>query len=67
MFAGNPMPEVSQIEWYINDVRLYQGDENIRFSDNYLTLYRSKVSGFILELFSRVQIIWHRSIWEISD
>ena len=48
--AGNPVPEVNQIEWYLNNVRLYQGDENVRFSDNYLTLYRSKVS-FVLTCF----------------
>ncbi|KAL5270637.1 hypothetical protein ACHWQZ_G001366 [Mnemiopsis leidyi] len=43
--GGNPVPEVNQIEWYLNDVRLYQGDQNVRFSDNYLTLYRSKMTS----------------------
>ena len=64
--AGNPVPEVNQIEWYLNNVRLYQGDENVRFSDNYLTLYRSKVS-FVLTFYRRNLLEILSKFWSIRE
>eukprot|EP00116_Pleurobrachia_bachei_P008914 sb/3469176/ len=42
--SGNPEPEVSQIEWYIGETRVQQGDNNIRFSDDYRTLFKSSLT-----------------------
>ena len=44
VLSGNPQPNIHQIEWYSNDARLNQGDTNVRFSEDFLTLYRSAVS-----------------------